>query len=48
MIDEILKDVATLQDIKDAMSECVLLWAHRLEVQRAQNLALNNIRGKRI
>ena len=35
IIDEIPK-VATLQDMKDTMSEHVL-WPHRDEVQRAQN-----------
>ena len=37
MIDEILSEVATLEDIEDAMSKCVLLWMHRVEVQRHKN-----------
>ena len=35
MIDEILGEVATIEDIEHAISEHVLLWAHRVEVQRA-------------
>ena len=44
MIDEFLKEVATLEDTADAMSECVLLWTCRVEVQRAQKSALSYIK----
>ena len=44
MVDEILKEVATLEDIEDAISGCVLLWAHRLEVQRTQKSAPNEMK----
>ena len=43
-INEILKEVATLEDTEDAPSKHVLLWAHRVEVQRAQNSALYDIK----
>ena len=36
MIDEILMEAATLDNIKDATSECVLIWAYIVGVQRAQ------------
>ena len=46
MIGEILKEVASLEDIKDALNEHVLLWAHRVQVQKS---TLNEYkRGKRI
>ena len=44
MIDEILKEVAMLEDTEDATSECVLLWVHRVEEHRVQKSALNDIR----
>ena len=44
MIDEILKDVAMLEDIENAMSEHVLLVMHRVEAQRGQKSALNEIK----
>ena len=44
MLDEILREVATLKDIKDAMIEHLLMWAHRVEGQRTQKTALNNIK----
>ena len=31
MIDEILKEVATLEDIEHAMHEHMLIWAYRVE-----------------
>ena len=37
MIDEILKEVATLEDIEDSRNECLLMWTHGIQVQRAQN-----------
>ena len=36
MIDEILREVATLEDIDDAMNEYVLIWACEVETQSAQ------------
>ena len=33
MIDKFLKEVTTLEDIENATSGHVLLWAHRVEVQ---------------
>ena len=44
MIDEILKEVTTLEDIEDATSECVLLCVHRVKTQRSQKSALNDIK----
>ena len=44
MIVEILKEVATLQNIKDATSKYVLLLVHKAEVQRTQNSAHNDIK----
>ena len=44
MVDEIFKDVATLEDIEDATSESVLLWLHRLGAQRVQISVLNEIK----
>ena len=44
MIDEILKEVATSEDIKDTIVKHVLLWAHRVEAQREQKSALNYIK----
>ena len=43
MVDEALKEVTTLEDIEDATSEHVLLWGHRVEVQRVQKSALHEI-----
>ena len=43
MADEILREVTTLGNI-EATSECVLIWACRVEVQRAQRRMLNNIK----
>ena len=49
MINEILKEVATLKGIKDAPSKHVLLWVHRIKVQRAQKPSTKwHKRGKRI
>ena len=44
MVNEILKEAATLQDIEDAMNEHVLLWIQRVEAQRVKKLALNKIK----
>ena len=44
MIDEILKEVAILEDIEDTMSERVLLFTCRVEAQRAQKSVLNDIK----
>ena len=44
MIDEFLKEVATLENIEDAMSEHVLLWACMLVALRMQKSELNNIK----
>ena len=35
MIDEILKEVAMLEDIEDVISEHVLIWSCTVEAQRA-------------
>ena len=43
MICEILREVA-LENIDDATSEWVLLWAQRVEVKREQKEALDNIK----
>ena len=43
MQDEILKEVATLDNIEDTTSEHVLLGACRVEVQRVQKSALHDI-----
>ena len=40
MSDEILKEVATLEDIEGTISECILLWSHKADTQRTQNLPL--------
>ena len=48
MINEILKIVDTLEDIEDATSKFVFLWACRIEAQRVQKLALNDIEEERI
>ena len=40
MIDEILRELVTLEDIEDAISECVLIWAHTAEAQREHKTAL--------
>ena len=44
MISEILREVATLEDIEDGTSEKVLIWVQRMEAQRAQKLVLDNIK----
>ena len=43
MVDRILSEVAIVKDIEDATSICVLAWAHRVEVQRAQKSVLHEI-----
>ena len=47
MIDEILKEVATVKDIKDSMSESVLQWVWIVEAQITQILAPNDIKEKK-
>ena len=44
MINKILREVVTLEDIEDATSERMLIWALREEVQRALKVALGNIK----
>ena len=44
MVDKILKEVATLEDIDDTTSKCILLWVHGVEVQRAQKATLHEIK----
>ena len=44
IIDEILREVTMLVDIEEAISACVLTLVHRLEANRAQRSALNNIK----
>ena len=44
MVYEKLKEVAILEDTKDATCECVLLWACRVEAQRVQKSSLNEIK----
>ena len=44
MISEIPREVSVLQDINDTTSDRVLLWAQRVEAQRAQKEALENIK----
>ena len=44
MIEEILKELATLEDTEDTTSEHVLLWAYKVEAQRVQISALNDIK----
>ena len=36
-INEVLKEVATIEDTEDTTSEHMLLWAHRAEAQGVQN-----------
>ena len=45
MVDEILKEVALLEDIEGAKSECVLLGMHPVKVQRVQKSILNERNG---
>ena len=44
MVSEILREVPTLEDIKDATSGNLLLLTQRVEAQRTQKVALNNIK----
>ena len=43
MTEEILREVAMSEDNEKATSECALTWAHRLDMQRAQKIALNSV-----
>ena len=44
MIIEILREPSELEDINDATSKQVLLWAQRVEAKRVQKEALDNIK----
>ena len=44
MVNEILKEVATLEDTEDTTGQDVLLLVHRVEVQGAQKSGLNEIK----
>ena len=44
MISEILREVSALENINDTTSKWVPLWAQRVEAQRAQKNALDNIK----
>ena len=44
MINEILKEVATLEDTEGTISECMMLWTLSVEAQRAQKSILNYIK----
>ena len=43
MTDEILREVAILEDIEEAIRKHMLTLAHRVEVQSSQMIALNSI-----
>ena len=43
-IPEILKEVTTLEIMKEATSKHVLTWVYRIEAHRAQSSALNSIK----
>ena len=45
MISEILREISTLEDIDDVTSKRVILWAQRMDAQRAQKEALSNIKN---
>ena len=47
MINEMLREVSTLENIDAAPSEQILLWAQRVEAQRAQKEVLDNIKEAR-
>ena len=42
MTDEILREVAMLDDIEEATNEHILTWVHCVEAQRAQRITLNS------
>ena len=44
MISEILREVSSLEDINDAISERIPLWAQRVEAQRVQKETLDSIK----
>ena len=46
MIDEILREVVTLGNIEDVTSEHVLILAHRVKAERAQNSTMEHKRPK--
>ena len=43
MISEILREMSALEYINDATNERILLWAQRVEAQRVQKEALDNM-----
>ena len=44
MTDEILKEVAMLEDIEEATSDPIFTWVHRVEVQSAERIVLSSIK----
>ena len=46
-ISETLREVSSMEDIDDAISERVLLWAKRVEAERVQKEALHSIPSQR-
>ena len=44
MVRKIFREVSALEDINDATSERVLLWAQRVEAQSVQRGTLNSIK----
>ena len=44
MIGEILRELTAMKDINEDTSDQILIWAQRMEVQRAQKEVLNHIR----
>ena len=43
MLDEIIMELTAKNSNEQVTSECLLIWAKRIEVQRAQATILNNI-----
>ena len=48
MMDAIQKEVATLEDIEDATSEHVLMWACRGEVQGHKRAPIERLEAKEV
>ena len=44
MVNRILKEVSTLEDIGDTTRDFVLLYAHRVEMQRPQKSGLHEMK----
>ena len=44
MISENLMEVATLKDIENAMDDCMLMWAYKMEAWKAEQIVLGNIK----